>query len=332
MKSLLALALFVGALLPLEAAAQETHRVELVGEVEPELLVRLRGQLAGLDDWLLVQGDAVPEVAEIGTRDADALVWFRTEGEVVSVWVADPRRGRLYVEQLARGEDASARYEAIAIVVRTSLEALAMGGVIGIALPPPTEAIEPAPSAPAVEPEPIVEVPSRVRIQATLAFAGGFDGLAIPHGAELGLGIGFDWLMIAITGRIGLPSVVEGERVSLSLEHHRIAVRGSFALLDEVLLRITVALDLGASLVTRTTIAVAPGLTPTASALSASASVGASARLIVWLVPSLGLTLDLGAELNTPTPRYQVDDTVTAEPWPVLLRGLGGLVVEAPFL
>ena len=331
MKSLLALALLLSALLPLHASAQETHRVELVGEVEPEQLVRLQGQLAGLD-WVLSRRDEVPSVAEIGTRDADALVWFRTDGEVVSVWVADPRRGRLYVEQLARGEDASARYEAIAIVVRTSLEALALGGVIGIALPQPTEPIEPAPTAPVVDLEPIAKASSRYRIQATLAFAGGFDGLAIPHGAELGLGISVDWLMIAITGRVGLPSTVEGERVSLALEHHRVAVRSSFALLDETLLRITMTLDLGASLITRTTIAVAPGLNPTASALTASASIGASARLIVWLAPSLGLTLDLGGELNTPTPRYQVDDAAVHEPWPVLLRGLGGFVVEAPFL
>ena len=207
---------------------------------------------------MLSRREEVPSVPEIGTRDADALAWFRTEGEVVSV--------------------------------------------------------------------------SPNRIQATLAFAGGFDGLAIPHGAELGLGLGFDWLMIAITGRIGLPSVVDGEHVTLALEHHRVAVRGSFALLDEALLRITFALDLGASLITRTTIAVAPGLNPTASALMACVSVGASARLIVWLAPSLGPTLDLGAEINTPTPRYQGDDAVAHEPWPVLLRGLGGFVVEAPFL
>lgn len=326
----LALALLLGAFMPLHAHAQETHRVELLGEVESGLLTRLQGQLAGLE-WTLIKSDAAPSVASIGAHDVDALVWVSTESEVVSVWVADPRRGRLYVEQLARGEDASARYEAIAIVVRTSLEALALGGEIGIALPPPPEPIEPAPIA-VVEPEPAPETPLPYRIQATLAFAGGLDGLAIPHGAELGLGVGFDALTVAITGRIGLPSVVEGEAVSLSLEHHRIAVRGSLALLDEASVRISVGLDLGASLVTRTTIAVAPGLSPTASALTASASIGASARLIVWLVPSLGLTLDLGAELNTPTPRYQVDDAVTAEPWPVLLRGLGGFVVEAPFL
>lgn len=323
------LALTLG-LLSIALPAQAQHRVELAGELEAGLLERLTGQLAELTEWSAVRVEGTPEAADIGDHDADALVWITADEEVISVWVADPLRGRLYVEQLDRGDDPSALYEAVAIVVRTALEALALGGTIGIGVEPRAASVPPseAPSEGILALEPVPQERASWRVGATLAFTAGFDGLAVPHGGELAFSVGIERFTLSISARLGLPFVVEGERASLSLQHHRVAVGAAWSALDEPAVRLMIGLDVGAWMVSRTTVAVASGLAPTAPALTATASIGLAGRMVVWLVPGLGVVIDGGAEVILPTPRYEIDGVPLYEPWPILLRALAGLLVE----
>jgi hypothetical protein len=114
----------------------------LIGEVEPELLKRVRGQTGDLNwDVLVEETTGEPDVEQAraaGARHgAEAVIWFETpSGGGLVVRVAEIGQNRLLsrrIEPPARGEvyGYSATVEAAALVVRSSLMSLARGKPLG---------------------------------------------------------------------------------------------------------------------------------------------------------------------------------------------------------
>lgn len=333
------LVLALVAMSPLVAEAQ--LRAELVGPLEPELTARLTSQLAELSAWSVVSIESgPPRESELRAHDADAVVWVTGDDAVVSVWIADPRRGRLYIEQLARGDDASARYEAITITIRTALEALGAAGLIGIALPPS----EPAPAPPAMSSSDVHSEVARAaspdarrevdvwRLAGTLAGQLGADGLGVPAGLAVALGVRWRDVTFEVAGRVGAPFEVAASDVHWRSSHHRVSVGARLVVASSRELELALGVDAGLALVERTTLATGEGLHATPPSWRALTALGVGLRGAWIVVPGWALFVDLGLDATLPAARFAVDDVVVASPWPVTLRGLVGarFEVEAP--
>jgi hypothetical protein len=113
----------------------------------PLAITRLRGQIAdlaidttfapgGLEPTLEAQIAAADRLAGDASGDgARAVVWFVARGLGLDVAVATPADHRLFVRSIP-ADDPSAVAEAAAVAARGALRAIAMGGTIGVELPP----------------------------------------------------------------------------------------------------------------------------------------------------------------------------------------------------
>ena len=171
----LATALALAAAFSTPAAAQDVPlrvAVRVASPIDTALLERTTGQTSDLDVELLPQptGPLEPSLAEqlvtarslADTAGADVVVWFGAAPQdagpgAVLVHVADTRSGRVLARVVAGNADAgtdavapdSATTEQAALVVRSTLRALAAGGTIGVEAPVVAVAIAPQPGSPA---------------------------------------------------------------------------------------------------------------------------------------------------------------------------------------
>jgi hypothetical protein len=217
-------------------AARLSTVVRVQGAADAEILARIEGQTVDLDIDLAVERgrDVEPSLSRqlvtarrlASEREARVVVWFRfvdgARGPETIVYVAEPAADRVLVRRIAHeGSDRamarSAAAEAAALVVRSSLRALAAGVEIGVA---PSE----VPDADA-EPGPALQG-SDSEVPASLGLRDG--GAAGSGGTRLHPFVGIGW-----------QAVVDG---SASAGQH--GVRGRLGL---GLGRLRFALDAGAS-------------------------------------------------------------------------------------
>jgi hypothetical protein len=162
-------ALAVVAMMAVVAHADPLHIVVRDGSLASD---RLRGQLADLDvDVQWVDGALEPSLeGQLATAHTlgDVVVWFAARDGGIAVAVATP--GRLFVREIPAG-DPSEVAEAAAIAARGAIRAIALGGTIGVELPPPpAEKSPPPPRSP------------RFRLEAAFGWQ-----VAIDDGAEQAL-------------------------------------------------------------------------------------------------------------------------------------------------
>jgi hypothetical protein len=216
--------------------------------------------------------ESAPPVARL-------LLDFTVPGQG-TLFLIDPRRGRVYVRRLAlpRGLDAVARASA-RFVIEQSIDAILEGRDIGVSreefqrsmAPPPSAA--PTPSPPAVPPV----IPPPAPVERRLLLAGGYDGLALgagqyQHAAKVVLAMRFTRFQIAGAARLAAPLSIAGDGVQARLSTGGINVSGTGRLFTVQELSIIAGLGVGADL-TRVAPAVsAPDLQPAGAFWAKSAS------------------------------------------------------------
>ena len=248
---------------PRAARAQDMHPMKVIvrdgGDPLGGLAVtRLRGQVADLpldvsfaqeplEPTLDAQVDAAERLAD--EEGAHAIVWFVARHGGLDVAVATPGDRRLFVRSIPP-DDASAVAEAAAIAARGALRAIADGGTIGVALPPP---------------------PPRAHLEAALGWQIAWDG-----GADRGAQALAQRTMIArgawafgLALTLGPPLERAGDAtVELSRSGAAIAIERRLGL------GFALGVDAGALLYHRATVSPPGGLAATPSAFTTALAAG----------------------------------------------------------
>ena len=179
-------------LLPMVARADDTRLGVVVreGAHDQTIVSRLRGQLADLEgvalDVVAVTDEVEPTLgAQLATadklateHDARVVVWFLAHGKKLSVAIATPRDHRLFVREIPSAAE-SASAEAAAIVVRSAVKSISLGGTIGIEVPaaPVAPVVQPRPEPPpAEEPPHLPPPPSKLALDVALGWQVALDG------------------------------------------------------------------------------------------------------------------------------------------------------------
>jgi hypothetical protein len=324
----LARALVLIALGLAEARAASLAVIVRVGaEGDEALYQRVRGQTSDLDVALDVERGAleVGLAAQVeaardlaSARGARVVVWFETKGEEVVVVVAEPASGRVLARRLDGAEtrrERSARLEAAAQVVRSSLRALAAGGVIGVAaaeavaeaegeLPPP-----PPVTRPAAVPETAVARPGRaVDWRASVGWQVGADGASDggAHALAARVAVERGPLALDLVASAGVASRLDDERSTVELARHGAGVAVAWGWrFGET--RLAAGVSAGVAAWRRSTVIDDPTLMATPSRTTFS-FVAAPELRGAWVFAggAVGIEATLGADLVAPAPRLVV--------------------------
>jgi len=226
-------------------------------------VTRLRGQIADLDvdptfTDVAIEPTLDAQVANAARLAEDdgarAVVWFAVAADGgLDVAVATPTDRRLFVRAIPPDDD-SAMAEAGAIAARGALRAIALGGTIGVELPPP---------------------PPRAQLEASIGWQVALDGGADPGAQALaqrttiarGAWAGSLELTLGAPLRRGGDAVVELSRSSAALGVER-RLGGGFA----------IGAAAGALLYHRETVRSPNGLAATPSAFTAAFAAGPELR------------------------------------------------------
>ena len=239
--------LVVGLATSVDSAKPPLRAVVRVAEPADEvLLTRIRGQVNDLAVQLVVERGAhleadVPAQVEAATqlassRKARVVVWFRhPETGGVVVHVADPDENSLLARwiDLGRGGrlESSAHAEAVALIVRLALRALAAGGHIGVTrTPEPEPEPEPVTTSPQVEPlsQLTGEAPARSWFPVAAAgWSAAITGAREPvqQGLAVSLGVDVGHWHAALDGVLGLPLTLADGLTSVDLARHEVGAR-----------------------------------------------------------------------------------------------------------
>jgi hypothetical protein len=241
------------------AAEEKTRNLPAVVRIaDPDdrpLLERVRGQTNDLDVTLLTDSET-PLESSLGAQlesaralaesyQARVVVWFVRDERALTVFVSEPKAGRVLVRRLERSSEQlaySAQHEAAALVVRTAMRALAHGGEIGVAekeiappppAPPPTP---PPPPPPEPQPEPSIAPPPEPlpvgweltqHVGGRVAFASASGGP--QYGLIARLALRYRFLQAELRGALGWPESVNDSVARVHLLRHGVSVHMGFA-------------------------------------------------------------------------------------------------------
>lgn len=280
-------------LLPIVARADDTRLGVIVreGAHDQTIVSRLRGQLADLDGVALEVVPVADEVeptlgAQLATadklateHDARVVVWFLAHGKKLSVAIATPRDHRLFVREIPSAAE-SASAEAAAIIVRSAVKSISLGGTIGIEVPVAavTPVVQPTPEAPTEEPPRVPPTPSKIALDVALGWQVALDGgahrgaHALVQRTTVGDGA---WAgSLAIT--LGMPLEWQaGSDVLLDVSRSGALVGGERRLAGGL----AVGVGAGAMFYRRSTTSAPTGLTATPSS---STTAFAAALEVIW--------------------------------------------------
>jgi hypothetical protein len=309
------------------------RRVVIAGSIPSALEERIHGQTADLD-WTFEsepgargpQLDFEDALALATSHRARIVLWFQIRRRGITVHVADAEQRRLFARVLDAepGTPAitdSALLETAAVMIRSTLVALALGGTIGVSVPTPPPP-EPPPPAPAPEPEPTVE------LLADLGWALSWDGQSSPaqHGPSVAIGAGTRLFLVRLGFVAGLRQDLVDDIADVTLARHVLRASFTFLALRRDAVRLELGASAGAAIYRRDTKSTAPGFTATASRRQVSALVGVLARLAFYPGSrrTVGIALAVGADTVLPTPLLQYqeagttvnrNDLWTFQPW-----------------
>ncbi|MFO0695110.1 MAG: hypothetical protein U0230_16235 [Polyangiales bacterium] len=319
-----------------EARADEPVAV-LVGPSGPELLHRVEGQLADLE-WRFVHrpagsaGTLAAAFALGESQHARVVATLEETSDAIVLDVVDVPERRRFTRRF-EGGSATARREEAAVVLRSSLVAIGLGGEIGVQVP----AVAPPPPPVPNEPPPEAPPPRSSSLGLDLAVLGqmAFDGLAGPSlgpGGRIGL-----WrkrLSLAVVTTFGWPRTIRATDVDLVVTRSTVAFRVAGAVYERPHVRVVVGGSMGVEVLGRITSSTAGALVATDRTRRAYAL--ASADVTLQLFPGRGrrLGLELGAGVDVPMsqPTFSVAqgevERVVASAWWVEPKASVGLVVR----
>jgi hypothetical protein len=297
--------------------------VHVAAAADRQLLSRIDGQVADLDVTLVRDHSAaLAATAEAQYARARALarqhrarivVWFEAAGpDGVRVHVAEPGRDTLFARRVATADE-SARAEAIAIVVRTTLQALAAGGEIGVKVPRPA-------------PEPVVSPPSTgwrwsLGVQGQLSV----DGASSPGQAGL-LGradLSRARVQLGVAGVVGIGDELRDPMTAVHLTRHGGGVGVAFRALGGDRGAVWIGIDAGLLVYTRSTTVLSGGLeaAPPTSTVAGFAAPRVRGQWRPLADQALWLTCEVAAAVvaGAPELRYELDGqpVVRNRLWPV---------------
>jgi len=270
--------------------------------------------------------------AEDLARESDAVAVFWCDlgrPDRIYLFFAAPRGGRVLVRGL-EGSGAGGLAEALAIIVRTSVEAVIAGGEIGEIVPPragrnePSGEITPASIAPLAEDE---------RLALTVAYR--LEVLSpdnpAAHAAELALSLRLREHLALVAGyALSAPLAAEARGVLLEVRRHPawIGMRGSWRARR---LRLGAGIDFQVDVATENVRALAQGVTTADGGWEVQPSLVPSLRVGLPIVRRVELFLAAGADIALDRTRYVVDtadgSVEILATWPVRPRFLAGVEV-----
>jgi hypothetical protein len=255
--------------------------------------------------------EAAPSVARV-------LLDFTTPGQG-TLFLIDPRRGRVYVRRmaLAHGLDAVAR-ASVRFVVEQSIDAILEGREIGVsreefqrsALPPPPVAeAPPAPPVPGAAPAPAVTPGPRTE----LLLAGGYELVAMgsgeyQHAGEVAVAARRARLQVAAAARLAAPISIAGDGAQARLSTAGINLAGAGTLARVGRLSVNAGLAAGVDFTHVAPAVTSPGLLQAAAFWSAGPWLRPFGEA-EWMFGRVHLALAAGAELHLLAERYTVKTT-----------------------
>ncbi|MCB9601515.1 MAG: hypothetical protein H6721_25965 [Sandaracinus sp.] len=293
------------------ASAQETARV--VTPLPADLDERLEGQTTDLDWRLTRTRMPVPrdlDDAARRSRGARVVIWVETLETGLRLHFVDVRDRRLLVRDFAAPNDeafgGSANLEAVAVAVRSALQALSLGGEVGVAAPPPVVA-EPEP-IPVPTPPPEPATPTSVEAEAGWWLA--LDGESpTQHGPSLRFALRRKRLVVGLGGEVGLGVRLQDELTRVTVTRHAATVDLGVGLLDgtrgslDLLARAGIARFRRGEVETRV-----DGLSPAPAESTTSALAGLRLVGTFAPTPNLGIRLSVGADALPAAPVLRYAD------------------------
>ncbi|HUT77762.1 MAG TPA: hypothetical protein VM285_08760 [Polyangia bacterium] len=270
--------------------------------------------------------------AEALARESNAVAVFwcdLTRADRIYLYFAAPRGGRVLVREL-EGSGAGGRAEALAIIVRNSVEAVLAGGEIGEIVPSRPERGESV--APSPPPEAAPEAGDG-RLAMAVSYQPDVVSVADPviHAAALALYVKLiDGISLTAGYALSAPLEAEVRGVLLELGRHPawIGCRGSWR---AGRLRVAAELDFQLDFTTEKVRTLAQGVTVSSGGLEVQPSIVPSLRSGVSLVRRVELFFAAGADIALHRTRYVIDTAGGPEEilstWPVRPRFLAGLEV-----
>jgi hypothetical protein len=312
-------------------ATPNGRRVELTigakaNEMEPlepsirELLVAKGLDVATARKLVVTAQDVAAAIAppnEAMLNLARVLLDFTVTGQA-TLFLVDPRRGRVYVRRMAlpHGLDAVAR-ASVRFVVEQSIDAILEGREIGVSRdefqrgvpPPPPLPPSPdearSPGAPAPVPS---AAPDPTRSQ--LLVAAGYEAVAMrsgdfQHAAKVAIGARVARLVIAAAARLAAPITIVGGGVHAQLSTAGVSVAGAGRLLNRGGFSVLAGLGAGLDFTRVAPVVQTSDLQPA----TAFWALGPSMRPFVAIerfVGRISIAVAVGAEVHLLDERYTV--------------------------
>jgi hypothetical protein len=301
--------------------AATTDDMHLVGPPIREMLAAKNLQVVTIRKETITGQDvadaALPSPREPASTLGRVLVDLTVPGQA-TLFLIDPRRGRVYVRRMAleRGLDAVARASAL-FVIEQSIDAILDGREIGVsreefqrsvAAPPPPPRPPPPPPPRAPLPPAVPAPPPRG--QTELLLSGGYECLVMgsgnyQHAGKLMVAARFTRFQLAAAARVAAPISIAGDGVQARLSGGGVSLSGAGRLVS--LGNLSVVAGLGAGLdVTRVQPAVTmPELEPAAAFWARGPSLHGFAE-IERLFGRVSVAIAVGAEAHLLAERYTV--------------------------
>ncbi|MBI5486222.1 MAG: hypothetical protein HY905_02700 [Deltaproteobacteria bacterium] len=319
--------------------------VRVASPADAALLERVQGQTSDLDVELLPapSGPLEPTLAgQLATArtlgehaGAAVVVWFSAApadagNGAILVHVAETAAGRVLARVVGGGSGAgtrdapdSAASEQAALVVRSTLRALAAGGSLGVEAPtaPATPMAQPEPPAPlspaaATPPTPEPGRPvSTLGWTAELGWTAVFDGGAASgqHALEARLGLAVPWLRLSACGRAGFAAELPDRWATVELSRHGVGLAADLSLELADGLELLLGVELGAAAWRRSAANAGPGVSLRAARTLWSFALAPEVRLD-WRPAALGgvgFVVTVAADWVPSAPRFGYDEDGT---------------------
>jgi len=283
-------------------------RAALQGPVDDETVARIEGHLSALD-WPLVSAepngidDPISRARAVAERHrASVVLWLDRHDAGLRLTVAQPASSRLMVREVSAA-DVSAARETVAVIVRSSLEVIGAGGVIGVARPAPAVAVE------AVAGAALAVDPGTVDLQ---------------PGLHASVALVIDEWRVGVEAESLLPATVRDVQTALEISRHRGGVFARVALIESLGLGLDLHASLGALAYHRSSTSRAATVTAT-EPVTTFAFVGSAGLALRggWRLGGavVGAQLLVTADAVAGAPRFVYSragsDEERATPWPV---------------
>jgi hypothetical protein len=207
------------------ARAEDHERARVIAPLPADLDERLVGQTSDLEWRLESTRASMPRDLDEATRfsrGARVVIWVEALANGLRLHFVDVRERRLLVRDFTAPNDepfgGSANVEAVAVAVRSALQALSLGGEVGVAAPPPT----PEPSEPSEPPTPVVpSIDSPLAVEVDAGWWTALDGESpLQHGPTLRLGLRRARLVLGLGGEVGLGARLSDPLTRVTVTRH----------------------------------------------------------------------------------------------------------------